>query len=56
MVLDKDAPAALWPEVLRLMADPAARENLSGNILRLAQRDSDEKIVDRIDRILNLKN
>lgn len=56
MVLDKDAPAGLWPEVLRLMADPAAREKLSGNILRLAQRDSDEKIVDQIDRILNLKN
>lgn len=52
MVLDKDAPTRLWPEVLRLMASAEARETLSANIRKMALENSDEHIVDEIDRLI----
>lgn len=53
MVLDADAPASLWGEIERLATDRAALESLGANISAMALRDSDEKIVDQIDRIVN---
>ncbi len=52
MVLDKDAPERLWPEVERLMADADARAALAGNIRKMALENSDERIVDEIDRLV----
>lgn len=48
MVLDKDAPVALWPEVLRLMDSAAEREMLSENIRMMAEKNSDDRIVEQI--------
>ncbi|MDE6277796.1 MAG: undecaprenyldiphospho-muramoylpentapeptide beta-N-acetylglucosaminyltransferase [Muribaculaceae bacterium] len=56
LVLDKDASQSLWPEVERLMGDEAARERLRTNILALAERGSDERIVDEIYKLTGQKN
>lgn len=56
LVLDKDASTELWPEVERLMADKAARERLSANILAMAERGSDERIADEIYKLTGKKN
>ncbi len=56
LVPDKDASTQLWPEVERLMADPAAREELSANILKLAEKQSAERIVDEIYRLASRKD
>lgn len=53
MVLDADAAASLWPEIERLASDKDALAGLGANIAAMALRDSDEKIVDQIDRIVN---
>ena len=53
MVLDADAAASLWPEIERLASDNDALAGLGANIAAMALRDSDEKIVDQIDRIVN---
>lgn len=54
MILDKDAVATLPTELSRLLDDPSAREALSAKISAMALRDSDEKIVDRIEEIIAL--
>lgn len=54
MILDKDAVATLPAELSRLLDDPSAREALSAKISAMALRDSDEKIVDRIEEIIAL--
>ncbi len=53
MVLDSDAAASLWPEIERLASDKDALAGLGANIAAMALRESDEKIVDQIDRIVN---
>ena len=53
MVLDADAAASLWPEIERLASDKDALAGLGANIAAMALRESDEKIVDQIDRIVN---
>ncbi len=55
MVLDADASKELWPTISRLAADPVALGKLSQNIARLALTDSDERIVDQIDAIVEKK-
>ncbi len=52
MVTDADAPEVLWPEICRLVADPAELDKLSKNILALGRSDSDERIADEIDKIV----
>lgn len=52
MILDVDAVASLPSELERLIADDAARSDLSSNISKMALRDADEKIVDHIEKIL----
>ena len=53
MVLDADAAVSLWPEIERLASDKDALAGLGANIAAMALRESDEKIVDQIDRIVN---
>lgn len=55
MVLDADAPEQLWPTIGRLASDPVALGKLSQNIARMALADSDERIVDQIDAIVEKK-
>lgn len=55
MVLDKDAAADLWPQMCRLASDSKALAGFSENIKKMALRDSDEKIVDRIDALTRQK-
>lgn len=52
MVLDADAPTELWKKICSLATDRTALDSLSENISEMALRDSDEKIVDRIDTII----
>lgn len=52
MVTDAEAPVSLWKEIVRLAQSPADRKALSTNILKLAKADSDERIADEIDRIV----
>ena len=52
MVLDADAPERLWDEILTIIQNPDTLRLLSENISKLALRDSDERIVDRIQAIV----
>ena len=52
MVLDADAATDLWATVTRLMQNPQERHMLSRNIHGMALENSDEKIADEIDKIL----
>ncbi len=53
LLLDKDARQKMGETVVDLLNDPAKRADLSDNILKMALPDADEKIVDKIDEILN---
>ncbi|MCM1032739.1 MAG: undecaprenyldiphospho-muramoylpentapeptide beta-N-acetylglucosaminyltransferase [Odoribacter sp.] len=53
MVLDKDAKAELPQKINELINDAATRDRLSNNILKMALRDSDEKIVDAAESLVN---
>lgn len=55
MISDKDAPKVLSDVILRIVKDEDLRNRLSKNVKEMALRDSDEKIVDEIDRILEDK-
>ena len=52
MVLDADAATELWKKIKSLATDRAALAGLSANISEMALRDSDEKIVDQIDKLI----
>ena len=52
MVLDADAPAQLATVVAELLADAPRRELLAHNVAAMALRESDERIVDAIDRVV----
>lgn len=52
MILDKDAVAGLPAAITHLLKDDKAREQLSAEITRMAMRDSDEKIVDIINKCI----
>ena len=52
MVLDADAPAQLATVVAELLADAPRREFLARNVAAMALRESDERIVDAIDRVV----
>jgi len=51
-VLDADARATLADVVVALLADPERRAALESECARMALRDSDEKIADRIDMLV----
>lgn len=53
MVPDAEAEMRLADEIIRLLGDDSLRSQLSANASAMALRDSDEKIVDEIDRILS---
>ena len=53
MILDVDAPHKLAPEIIRLVAEPELRRTLSQNILKMALPDSDEKIAEIAEKIVN---
>lgn len=53
MVLDAEAPARLADEILSLMSNPEDLASLSANIGKMALRESDEKIADQVDSIIN---
>lgn len=53
MVEDADAATALVPAVTALLADPARRDAMSTAISAMALRDSDERIVDIIQEIID---
>lgn len=53
MVSDANAKDLLFDTALSLVADDEKLKSLSGNILKLAQRDSAKRIVDEIEKILN---
>ena len=52
MILDCDARASLPEAILRLVGDAGAIADLETNILKMALPDSDEKIVDEIEKIV----
>ena len=52
MVLDADAPAQLATVVAELLSDAPRRELLARNVAAMALRESDERIVDAIDRVV----
>ena len=52
MVLDADAPTQLATVVAELLADAPRRELLARNVAAMALRESDERIVDAIDRVV----
>lgn len=52
MILDTDARATLVDNIVCLMADPDRRKSLSDNILKMALRDSDNKIVDAAEALV----
>lgn len=56
MILDADAPAALVGRIVALSADTAVRARLSANISRMALRESDEKIVDAAEALIDSYN
>lgn len=53
MVLDADAPTQLGDAVISLMADASRRDLLGANAAKMAQRESDERIADEIDKLLS---
>lgn len=53
MILDKDCKTELSGAVLRLLDDGLRRKEISDNALKMALRDSDDKIVDRLIQIIN---
>ena len=53
MILDADCRERLADVVTGLLSDEAARDKMSANVLKMALRDADEKIVDTIYKILN---
>lgn len=53
MVLDADAPTQLGDTVISLMADASRRDLLGANAAKMAQRESDERIADEIDKLLS---
>lgn len=53
MVEDADAATGLVPAVTALLADPARRQAMSRAISAMALRDSDERIVDIIEEIID---
>ncbi len=55
MILDADAPEQLGKTVTDLMADPDKRKSLGDNVLKMALRESDDKIVDCIYSLLDKK-
>lgn len=55
MVADAEAGEKLWPEICRMVADEKALLKLSENISAMALKNSDEKIADEIDKIINSK-
>lgn len=52
LVLDKDASTELWPRIEGLMKNAEERKRLSENIQKLARRESDERIVDEIEKLI----
>lgn len=52
MVLDAEAPKKLGPEIISLLADDSRRARLAENVAGMALRDSDEHIVDMIEKVL----
>lgn len=52
MVMDADAAERLWNEILTIIQNPDTLRLLSENISRLALRESDDRIVDRIQAIV----
>lgn len=52
MLPDADAPEQLGKTVISLMADSAKRSSLATNVSKMALRDSDEKIVDEIIKLV----
>ena len=52
LVTDAEARERLVPTVLELMGEPEKLKKMSGNISAMALRDSDEKIVDQIDKLI----
>ena len=53
MILDAECKAKLASTVNELLADDARRETLSQNIIKMALKEADEKIVDKIYELLN---
>lgn len=53
LLLDKDAREKMGEAVVDLLNNPSKRADLSENILKMALPNADEKIVDKIDEILN---
>lgn len=53
MILDADAREQLGTAITALINDPARRDSLSRNILKMALPNADEKIADAIDSILS---
>lgn len=56
MILDCDARRDLGVVVVELLGDPARRERYSENVAKMALRDSDERIVDTIEKVLSEKD
>lgn len=52
MVLDADAATHLWDTIVALATDAEALGQLERNIILLAQHDSDERIVDCIEKLV----
>lgn len=53
MILDADCRNRLADEVVALLSNEEQRKQMSDNVLKMALRDADEKIVDTIYNILN---
>lgn len=53
MIPDAEASTRLAAEIRRLVADSAAREELSRNISKMALHNADEKIVDAAESLIN---
>lgn len=56
MVTDAEAKTSLFDTALSLVADNEKLKSLSGNITKLAQKDSARRIVDEIEKILTSYN
>lgn len=56
MILDCDARRDLGREVVDMLGDPERRDRYSKNVARMALRDSDERIVDTIEKVLFVKD
>lgn len=55
LVTDADAPSQLVDEALKLLSDDALRQTLQTNARKLALPDAAERIVDEVERIVNMK-